>query len=163
MPIAKIKWNKSEYSVEIDPSAGVPRFKSQLQELTGVPPDRQKLMGKGLWSGILKDDADMVLMNFTPGHMITLMGTADVVNAPVASVVFVEDMTDAQKAEKGAVIPAGLHNLGNSCYMNSILQCVRGMPDLRSSLGSLPVHPRSPEANIQLSVDLSETLNTLDR
>ena len=106
-----------KYEVEMNASEGVSEFKSQLQGLTNVPPERQKLMGKGLWTGILKDDADLSSMKVNAGHVITLMGTADVMKAPAATVVFVEDMTDAEKAEKGAVLPAGLKNLGNSCWI----------------------------------------------
>ena len=72
--LIKLKWNKLSYDIELDPSAGVELFKSQIQSLTGVPPERQKLMGKGLWSGILKDDADISTLKFNPGHIITLMG-----------------------------------------------------------------------------------------
>ena len=160
----KVKWGKKEYDVAVNPSEGVPQFKRTLQETTGVPTGRQKLMGKGLWSGILKDDADLTGMTFKSDQVITLMGTAEVVKEPVASVVFVEDMTDAQKAEKGAVIPAGLRNLGNSCYMNSVVQCVRCMPDLREKLGEVPPVPRDTlEVDVLLANDLRDTLNHLDR
>lgn len=71
----KIKWNKLNYDLEVDPSSGVLAFKRIIQEATGVPPDRQKLMGgKGLWSGILKDDADLTTVSFAPGSVVTLMG-----------------------------------------------------------------------------------------
>ena len=160
----KVKWGKKEYEVEMNASEGVSKFKSQLQGLTNVPPERQKLMGKGLWTGILKDDADLSSMKVNAGHVITLMGTADVMKAPAATVVFVEDMTDAEKAEKGAVLPAGLKNLGNSCYMNSVLQCVRNMSELREALDHVPSVPRSThETNVLLSGDLKDTLNQLDR
>jgi ubiquitin carboxyl-terminal hydrolase 14 len=47
---------------------------------------RQKLMAKGAWIGTLKDDADMSTMKFKEGQNIMLMGTADVVVAPVEKV-----------------------------------------------------------------------------
>jgi len=71
----KIKWNKLSYDLNIDPAAGVPAFKLVVQDATGVPPERQKLMGgKGLWPGILKDETDLTAISFAPGSVITLMG-----------------------------------------------------------------------------------------
>ena len=47
---------------------------------------------------------------------------------------FLEDMGESEKAQSGLVLPAGIVNLGNTCYMNSTLQCLRAIPELRTGL-----------------------------
>ena len=39
-------------------------------------------------------------MALKEGHQIMLMGTADVVTIPTEKIIFLEDMTDTQKAAK---------------------------------------------------------------
>jgi hypothetical protein len=51
-----------------------------------VPIERQKLMAKGAWIGTLKDDANFEAMSLKENQQILLMGTADVIAAPVAQV-----------------------------------------------------------------------------
>lgn len=70
----KIKWNKTSYdNVVIDVNKGVSDFKSVVHGLTGVPPDRQKLMAKGAWIGTLKDDAGEIL--FIPTSQQRMIAT----------------------------------------------------------------------------------------
>lgn len=40
-----VKWGKESYEVDVDPSLPGVVFKTQLFTLTGVPPERQKVMG----------------------------------------------------------------------------------------------------------------------
>lgn len=130
-----LKWNKSTYeNVEVNPSEGVASFKAVVSGLTAVPPNRQKLMAKGCWPGTLKDDADLSSCPISDGAVVMLMGTADTVAVPVQATTFVEDMTVDQIAQKGASLPAGLQNLGNTCYLNSTLQCLRDIGELRPLL-----------------------------
>lgn len=52
-----MKWGKQKFdNIELNTNEPPTVFKAQIYALTGVPPDRQKIMGvKG---GILKDDAN---------------------------------------------------------------------------------------------------------
>mmetsp|Transcript_35160 Transcript_35160/g.69305 ORF Transcript_35160/g.69305 Transcript_35160/m.69305 type:complete len:543 (-) Transcript_35160:35-1663(-) len=162
---ASVKWNKESYDLTFTPSEGVAKLKEKLQQLTGVPPERAKLMSKtkGLWKGILKDDFDLSSINYASalstaknGQLsIMLMGTADKIVAPSSKVVFLEDLPP-EEAAKAAPEPSGLVNLGNTCYMNSVLQCLRPVPQLRSGL-------RTYSGSNRLVNALGDTLHALDR
>lgn len=91
MPSVKIAWNKSTYdNVEIgDLKTGLD-FKKKCQELTGVPPERQKVMGLG--AGLLKDDADLSSLKVKQGQLVRVMGSTEPVpEAPKEKIVFIED------------------------------------------------------------------------
>jgi hypothetical protein len=44
-PAVTVKWGKETYDVDVDTSLPALVFKMQLFTLTGVPPERQKIMG----------------------------------------------------------------------------------------------------------------------
>ena len=69
-----VKWTKQTYNVDVDPAEPGLVFKHQLFSLTGVPPERQKIMVKG---GMLKDDADMAKLGLKEGQKLMMMGSAD--------------------------------------------------------------------------------------
>jgi len=78
MVLVKVKHGKAAYDIDFDTTKSVTDFKAALQAVTNVPPERQTLMGKGLWIGTLKDDKDISGLTPKVGQVITLMGSADV-------------------------------------------------------------------------------------
>lgn len=125
--------------------------------------DRQKLSCPKAWKGQLTDDMDLSRSSFSlfllllfkltlsslplssctlkDGMVIMLIGSADTMAAQTAQVVFVEDMKEEEIA--AVSLPVGFRNLGNTCYMNSTLQCLRFVPELQEGLRALSHEPNA--------------------
>ncbi|OCT76695.1 ubiquitin carboxyl-terminal hydrolase 14 [Xenopus laevis] len=133
MPLysVNVKWGKEKFdNVELNTDEPPMVFKAQLFALTGVQPDRQKVMVKG---GTLKDD-DWGNLKIKSGMTLLMMGSAEALpEEPAMRPVFVEDMTEEQLAS-AMELPCGLTNLGNTCYMNATVQCIRSVPELKEAL-----------------------------
>ena len=144
-----IKWGRQEHAVDVDTEQPPSVLKIQLYSLTGVPPDRQKILVKG---GQLKDDADWATLKLRDGQKVMMMGSAEKLEeAAPAAEPMQED--DPPAKEEGAepepeVDGTGLVNLGNTCYMNSCLQCMYSVPQLREAVGKYDGQGEGPAHNL---------------
>lgn len=150
-----VKWGKTKFEVELNLDDKPKALKSTLCQLSGVPPDRQTLMIGGIKIG--DEDWGKARDKLKPNTTLMMMGSAETLpEAPTQQVKFMEDMSENEKAAKLG-LPTGLDNLGNTCYINATLQCLRAVPELMETLKKYP----SSEHGIQIPQILATRLKHL--
>lgn len=156
-----IKWGRENLQLEVTGET-ISALRDIIYEKTLVEPDRQKLLFKGK---VL--ESSLSLSEIADNSTITLMGTpSGNVYQPTSKIVFVEDLSPEEKAkllrEKGEDIVHGLVNLGNTCYLNSVVQVIGGVPEIRNSLKKFSEKATMNNLNTALPVALGNTYKELD-
>ncbi|EDO08423.1 Ubiquitin carboxyl-terminal hydrolase family protein [Babesia bovis T2Bo] len=162
-----VKWMGKQFNdLELNLSESLELFRVQLFSLTGVPPERQKLMFKGL----LSDSIDLRNTGICNGSKIMMIGNPEKVVENEAPVRFYEFMTPQEKSEflsanKTRRLPCGIMNLGNTCYFNSVFQFLLPVSELWESVDLLRAKDAtdSDQDQYKLALSLAEMRHQLPK
>ncbi|KAJ6236754.1 ubiquitin carboxyl-terminal hydrolase 14 [Anaeramoeba flamelloides] len=129
----KVKWGKQVFRLELDKTSDVLTFKKQIQEVTKVTPERQKLLYKG--KTLKKNQKCSSIKFLKKNALFMMMGTVGKIETEIKEkIVFLEDLDPEEREIAENLLPPGLVNLGNTCYLSAILQVLLNVEPLRNAI-----------------------------
>ncbi|KAI0983601.1 hypothetical protein GJ496_007930 [Pomphorhynchus laevis] len=153
----KVKWGREIFNdVELDLNETPLDFKIRLFSLTGVLPDRQRIINSGKMIGDKWGDTS----NFKKGTLFMMMGTQQEI--PIISKVTTNSIShidskrtklksfesDFEQLKSRMYITAGLKNMGATCYLNAIVQFLYSACDFREKLRKHSIRDNSPNVAV---------------
>eukprot|EP00494_Astrolonche_serrata_P026686 UN26949 len=146
---------KNKYEVDVDPAVGLETFQASLFSLTNVPPDRQKILFR---KTPIETNSD--LAGLKNKARLKLIGSAVAVAAATEKFVFAEDMTAADLSKIQSLNPGGMENLGNTCYLNATVQCLKAIPEFNQALRRFNDNELNPSVSKELGALFTEMSKT---
>eukprot|EP01084_Bolivina_argentea_P093444 168056_1 len=151
-----IKCGKKKHkNIEINPTDSFDDIQAIIFSLTGITVGRQKIIisGKKLETD---NDVKQLIKNKT---LITVMGSN--ANNKTHSSSNVKVIVDEQKYDELYKLSLGLNNLGNTCYLNSCIQCIKSVDELKDNLKN-KIHTTNTNDNNNMVNKLGQLMIKLD-
>ncbi|CEF69379.1 Ubiquitin carboxyl-terminal hydrolase [Strongyloides ratti] len=160
-----VKWGKEKYELVVDQNQIPLMLKQELQRLTGVDVERQKVMVKGK----VLDNEDWKGVKLATGTTLMMMGQAGPVvpveKPPENELTMNEDSGNDSDLQMS--LPTGLKNLGNTCYLNATIQALKAVPEVNEALNAYNPESQSElnnhSANKSFLISLKSLFSTLDK
>lgn len=119
-------------------------------------------MCNALWKGFLSDSYHFSAASIPDYCSFILIASTNISVANVSKSGFIENIPESEARALGYLAPAGIQNLVNTCYANSVIQVLHRIPELKEGLDSYQVNDNPGGTSGALVQKLRDTFDELD-